>query len=238
MAPKRPQSHVNAEICINRLRDAFLSVGWTVEELDKDYGEDLQVRIFDDGEATPYMFFVQAKHLAPTTRRRGRTERHVPYPFPAPLADLARLLGAGRTRTLGHVHRHTDWEIAQSITLPTSDTRRCTVRFSTRNLMGRRWLGRIRSRTIARFKRLETEQRGAQVLIDRLHELFDIEIDYDPHGGRLGIELPNGDTDMTFFGRTAEQLEARIRSADLLDFPPRPSRPATSTWRCSVGLPT
>ena len=45
----------------NRLHAAFESYGWTVEDLAKDYGEDLLVRIFDRGIATPYSFFVQAK---------------------------------------------------------------------------------------------------------------------------------------------------------------------------------
>lgn len=59
--PQRPRSHEVEDLSRNRLRDAFNGVGWTVEDLRKDYGEDLLVRIFDNGIATPLSFFVQAK---------------------------------------------------------------------------------------------------------------------------------------------------------------------------------
>jgi uncharacterized protein DUF4365 len=59
--PQRPRSHEVEDLSRNRLREAFNGVGWTVEDLRKDYGEDLLVRIFDNGIATPLSFFVQAK---------------------------------------------------------------------------------------------------------------------------------------------------------------------------------
>ena len=58
---QRPRSHRIEDLSRNRLRDAFNSVGWVVEDLRKDYGEDLLVRIFEQGVATPVAFFVQAK---------------------------------------------------------------------------------------------------------------------------------------------------------------------------------
>ncbi len=58
---QRPHSHRIEDLSRNRLRDAFNSVGWVVEDLRKDYGEDLLVRIFEQGVATPLSFFVQAK---------------------------------------------------------------------------------------------------------------------------------------------------------------------------------
>jgi hypothetical protein len=57
---QRPRSHEVEDLSRNRLRDAFNGVGWTVEDLREDYGEDLLVRIFDNGIATP-LSFVQAK---------------------------------------------------------------------------------------------------------------------------------------------------------------------------------
>jgi hypothetical protein len=59
--PRRPRSHILEDISRNKLHEAFDSVGWTVEDLREDYGEDLFVRIFADGVATPLSFFVQAK---------------------------------------------------------------------------------------------------------------------------------------------------------------------------------
>src|SRR5215469_6481106 len=59
--PKRTRSHQLEDLSRNRLHANFEDRGWTVEDLAKDYGEDLMVRIFDSGVATPYSFFVQAK---------------------------------------------------------------------------------------------------------------------------------------------------------------------------------
>jgi hypothetical protein len=59
--PKRPRSHEIEEFSRGRLRDLFGRLGWVVWDLHPDYGEALLVRIFTNGAATPYSFFVQAK---------------------------------------------------------------------------------------------------------------------------------------------------------------------------------
>jgi len=59
--PKRPRSHEIEEFSRGRLRDLFGRLGWVVWDLHPDYGEDLLVRIFTNGAATHYSFFVQAK---------------------------------------------------------------------------------------------------------------------------------------------------------------------------------
>jgi Domain of unknown function (DUF4365) len=61
MPPKRPRSHELETLSRNRLHNIFTQTGWVVEDLDDDYGEDLLVRIFEDGMATPFSFFVQIK---------------------------------------------------------------------------------------------------------------------------------------------------------------------------------
>ena len=57
---ERPRAHEVEDGSLDRLHDASHSVGWTVEELYEDYGEDL-LGIFDQGTTTPLVFFVQAK---------------------------------------------------------------------------------------------------------------------------------------------------------------------------------
>ena len=59
--PKRTHSHELEDLSIVRLHQAFKEKGWTVEDLRKDYGEDLFVRLFNNGATTPLSFFVQAK---------------------------------------------------------------------------------------------------------------------------------------------------------------------------------
>lgn len=66
---KRPSAHKNEDIARSLLGKAFAAVGWTVNDLHKDYGEDLLVRIFQNNKATPYSFYVQSKSVRNTSKR-------------------------------------------------------------------------------------------------------------------------------------------------------------------------
>jgi hypothetical protein len=44
--PARPRTHELEDLSRSRLREAFVRHGWTAEDLQKDYREDLLVRIF------------------------------------------------------------------------------------------------------------------------------------------------------------------------------------------------
>lgn len=57
----RPRSHQLEDQSRTKLRQLFESAGWTVDEIHKDYGEDLIVRIFEGGRATSDYFLVQVK---------------------------------------------------------------------------------------------------------------------------------------------------------------------------------
>ena len=52
--PRRPRQHILEDLARAELHRVFEEFGWAVEDLKKDYGEDLLVRIFDKGVATPY----------------------------------------------------------------------------------------------------------------------------------------------------------------------------------------
>ncbi|WP_280456571.1 DUF4365 domain-containing protein [Nocardia carnea] len=210
MPPRRPNSHVNADICIAKLHSAFNAAGWTVEELHKDYGEDLQVRIFEDGQATPHVFFVQAKHVEDPARHQSKDGRFISYPFQRHHLEIWQDFWEPVVLTLWDVKSdQLYWDIAQSLEWPPTSkaTQRCTVRFPSDNILDSDGLARIKSRTISRYQRLEIEQRGAEILIGRIRELFDVKIDYNPRIGQLAITLPNGEADLTVWGRFAERLE-------------------------------
>ncbi|WP_062986025.1 DUF4365 domain-containing protein [Nocardia anaemiae] len=201
-----------------KLNAAFLSAGWTVEELHRDYGEDLHVRIFDDGEPTPFRFFVQAKHIHHASRCRSSDGRYVSYPFKRHHMQLWEDFWDPVVLTLWDVEKdRIYWDIAQTLEWPPTDkeTRTCLIRFPTDNLLDPDGLARIRSRTIARSQRLEVQLSGVQVLINRICALFDTEIDYDPRAGRLLITLPNGDGDLTFFGWMGEILPELMQRTGL-----------------------
>ncbi|WP_167487950.1 DUF4365 domain-containing protein [Nocardia terpenica] len=205
----RPGAHVNADVSIIKLRSAFLSAGWTVEELNSDYGDDLQVRIFDQGVATPYLFFVQAKHVEHGSKYRSRDGRYVSYRFERRHLESWETLWQPVVLTLWDVERdQIYWDIAQSLDWPPTsrNTGKCTIRFPTDNLLDEDGLACIRARTIARSQRHEAELDSVQVLIGRISELFDTEIDYDPSAERILITLPNGDADLTFFGSMGQMM--------------------------------
>src|SRR6476620_5655317 len=79
--PKRPHSHELEDMSRNYLHDVFTRRGWTVENLEKDYGEDLLVRIFSKGLATPLAFFVQAKATDHLERYSNKAGTLLMYPI-------------------------------------------------------------------------------------------------------------------------------------------------------------
>ncbi|MBF6332350.1 DUF4365 domain-containing protein [Nocardia transvalensis] len=214
----RPESHVNSDISITKLHRAFLAAGWTVEEVRRDYGEDLQVRIFDRGEATPYRFFVQAKAITDATRSRSRDGRYVSYPIERHHLEAWNGFSEPVVLTLWDVARdQIYWDIAQSLEWPptSTKTRSCTIRFPTDNLLDSAGLARIRARTIGRAQRREIELQGVEVLIERIHELFDAAVTFEPHEGRIRIDLPNGEADITYFGRRSQVLQELMKHTGL-----------------------
>jgi tetratricopeptide (TPR) repeat protein len=61
MNPRRVWQHQFEDRSESQLSDAFGSVGWVVERLRHDYGEDLYARPFENGNPTGHDFFIQLK---------------------------------------------------------------------------------------------------------------------------------------------------------------------------------
>jgi len=78
---RRPRSHEIEDLSRTRLRQAFNSSGWTVEDLGHDYGEDCLVRIFERGLATPFAFFVQAKATDRIDKYMHKDQRNLVFPI-------------------------------------------------------------------------------------------------------------------------------------------------------------
>lgn len=79
--PSRPPAHVREDLSRTRVRRAFESAGWTVEDISRDYGEDQLIRIVDAGEPTGLWFFVQVKSAASLSRYTSANGAVVSYPF-------------------------------------------------------------------------------------------------------------------------------------------------------------
>ena len=61
MNPRRVWQHQFEDRSESELSDVLQSVGWVIERLRHDYGEDLYARPFENGNPTGHDFFVQLK---------------------------------------------------------------------------------------------------------------------------------------------------------------------------------
>ena len=59
--PHRPTSHVIGDLAVNQIESLFLSQGWAVDRIQRDYGEDLLVQTTLHGVVDPYKVLVQVK---------------------------------------------------------------------------------------------------------------------------------------------------------------------------------
>jgi len=180
-----------------------------LQEIDRefDYGEDLLVRIFENGEATPYTFFVQAKS-----------------------ASAMRVVGGGRYLScrvkLSHLQSWetfwepiifavwdstndvTYWELVQSPERPAKQSQTgARLYVPTVNTLDPEGLTRIAARTRLRHQQLLREHQGAKVLVGMLENLLGAKIYYRPQAGLLAVKDRSDGVRVTVFGRLQERLE-------------------------------
>ncbi len=218
--PKRPRKHVIEDIARARLYRDFSNIGWTVENLDRDYGEDLLVRIFERENATPWSFYVQSKatdHIDTLLMKDGRnvaftiTSQHAQH--------WERFWEPVVLAIYDSKNDVTYWEIIQSYLESTrglwvDDPRKTiTIHVPTDNLLDDEGLLRLKNITKSRFNRFEAQKEGAQVLIEELQRQWKVGIEYDSELGYL--ELPkgkflrdkSGNITITAFGRLASTFQ-------------------------------
>lgn len=59
--PIRTDSQFIGSMAIRQLQNIFAAIGWESEEIEKDFGEDLMIQIFENGEKLPIKIFAQVK---------------------------------------------------------------------------------------------------------------------------------------------------------------------------------
>ncbi|PRX59862.1 uncharacterized protein DUF4365 [Nonomuraea fuscirosea] len=213
MPPTRPRSHKLASLAVGHVTGVFQAKNWIVEEIRNDYGEDLQVRIVEDDKVTPYAFYVQVKGTDSLDRYLDKAAKHIKYPFEA--WRLKHWMDFWEPVVITIWDSQTNlayWEIAQIPDIPIKASAKSPrIAIPIENKLDIEGLARIKSRTIRRHQRFENEQQGAQVLLERLEELLGIDISYDPQGGVLIVENPEGGATLTFFGKFLEEIEASSR---------------------------
>jgi hypothetical protein len=188
-----------------------------VEDLRKDYGEDLLVRIFEAGVATPLMFFTQCKGTDSVENYISRGKRKIL--FPVKMRHIEHWDRFWEPVILSVWDSKTDrtyWECIQSYLsshygkvalAEANETKADTLRIPVENVFDEHGLTRIKFITRIRFERFELERTGAQVLVKLLEEQLNLKIEYNPKAGILITEAPGESPTFRVFGRTAEMLE-------------------------------
>lgn len=218
--PKRPREHIIEDLARAQLHQAFSRVGWSSEDLDQDYGEDVLVRIFDDGTATPWTFFVQSKGTDNLERYLTNDRKNISFPIRSTHIEhwdrfwepVVLAIYDASTET-------TYWEVVQTFlnSMKDSDSsqprKSISVHVPTDNLLDAEGLQRLRNRTKNRFQRFEAQKEGADILIDELRKQWGVDIDYGPEFGVLRLPKgefnpdPSGEHTVNAFGQFAAQLE-------------------------------
>jgi hypothetical protein len=220
LTPRRPSTHVISDQSLLHFHQAFLSRGWAIEELDKDYGQDLLVRIFDAGQATPYSFYVQVK--AVTDANRIRTADGGYLRFRCRRDNFDHWLDFWEPVVLAVWDPSLDiayWEIVQEPERRWDERRaNCYCYIPLDNRLDRNGLRRLENRTKRRHQRYEDQRAGARILIEKLEEALGVKIEYNPEAGVLIIERPEGGADISIFGKLAHEIESRKRNPSQFAF--------------------
>lgn len=219
--PRRTRSHELEDLSRNRLHQVFEANGWTVEDLSKDYGEDLLVRIFRRGATTPLSFFVQAKATDDLNQYLNKRSGQIRYPLNRDHVDHWRKFHEPIIMTLWDSRSDvTYWTCVQSAfehARPDA-LKRVRIPISQKNKLDEEGLRRIHTITRIRHKRLMREEEGARILIDLLEREMGIKVAYWPRDGLLVVEQPGKEVRWIFFGKAAARLD---RLAKSLNIPPQ-----------------
>jgi hypothetical protein len=193
------------------MHEAFLSLGWSTEVLDKDYGEDLLVRIFDHGNATPYTFYVQAKSVESLQRHTKKDGTYVRYPID--FEHLRHWKGFWDPVFLMLWDRESNvvfWDMVQDPELPLDMSgKRAKILIPKDRKLDRDGLLRIRRKTISRHRRFQKEKEGSEALVEVLAQSLDAMVEYDPESGILALVRDGGTPEIYLFGELYE-LATRI----------------------------
>lgn len=218
--PKRPRSHKLEDQSRNSLCQAFVSRGWTVENLTKDYGEDLLVRIFSSGAATALSFFVQAKATDNISKYRHRAGTFYLYPVKSThLRHWERFwqpviftLWDSRTDTAYWESVQTFCESLPKKRISRKGPKSTKICIPTDNMFNEEGLLPVEAHTRSRFSRFGRQQESMKSLIQILKDELGLKIEYDDAGflsipdGRF-VPKPKGQKTFFFFDQLLAQIQ-------------------------------
>lgn len=226
--PHRPRQHQLEDLARAELHRIFSSNNCTVEDLTKDYGEDLLVRIFSENQTTPLVLFVQSK-----ATDKVRVVLKAGKSFIAINVSTSHILHWQEfwqpvvLAVFDAASGFTYWDVVQD--LCPKDARLCigsnqktkTLYIPIENILDSQGVRRVSNRTRFRFERYLSHKEGAQIITQHIFETMGLVVEYDPEVGILvvpkGKFLPDesGGMSVVTFGRTARMLQRMTQSTGL-----------------------
>lgn len=187
---KRPRTHVIEDLARAKIIEAFSALGWSVEEIKFDYGEDYIVQLFEKGVKTEKFFHVQSKATDSIGHYHRRNSRNIHYPVKrSSLISWQRYL-APVIFTVYDVKGGTVyWEYIDKKPLKRAGLFP-VVQLDTRNTFDEGGLARLRQKILSRYHELEAQTDGASIIVKALKEHLSLDIVYEPEGGLL--QVPRG----------------------------------------------
>lgn len=195
-----------------------------MQDLAKDYGEDLLVRIFEKSQATPFFFFVQAKSKEHNVSVR-RSKGSIPVLVSRDHLDHWRRFWEPVILTVWGVQSDvTYWECVQNAVhrlerrgKQIRGRKTVTINVPTTQLLDSDGVLRISRLTRARFEQFQRERQATEYLLNLLREEIGLHLDYEPRYGI--VTIPEGSfvpdkeaSPRTYvFGRAKRDIERLAR---------------------------
>lgn len=202
----RPRSHVLEARSRDRVRAVFHEFGFVVDDLHEDYGEDMLVRVFRDGRATPYSFYVQVK--AQERSSVGRvpsvrvSRRHAEHWARLTSPVLLVLWTAADDVLIWESVRH-----ALRAYRGDKTSRTMSLRLPPENRLDGDGIRRIANIARESHDMLAREREGGRVLCSALEEHSKMRIrEYSPRDEVLILNPPSGGALVYFFGNLAQVI--------------------------------
>lgn len=195
---RRTTAHANEDIARSLLRQAFATAGWAINDLHSDYGEDLLVRIFKNGKATPFAFYVQSKSVANVSKRLAKDGRSISQKVTAlHLRSWATMREPVILAVTDVKTKQTYWECVQtnlkcqdSVNEETVQNKSVTIAIPKENTLDESGLQTIEGIAQSLYHIANRERVALWALAQSLHSQYGLTIQCDLHTGLL--VMPRG----------------------------------------------
>ena len=218
----RPRSHVIEDLAAAKISAELSKLGWVVEAIDKDYGEDFIVTIFENGAKTEKFFYVQSKATDTIENYIDVKSGCIMYPVVRDrLSYWTNCLAPVVLMVFDTSTENMYWSyIEKKQAIP--DRKKIKIKTDMRNDFSKLGIKRLRDLIFRRFEELKSQEDGAEVVIDVLAKSLGLNITYEPQGGVLIIPRgtfkpdPEGEQMAVLFGPLGAQLEKASREIGML----------------------